>query len=188
MLSDSHSSHKYGAKDEMQYYVRYVDDFGNIDAVDGHILTALQHDARITNRDLADAVGLSPSACLARTRTLRERGVIAGFRAELDLAQLGRPLQALVAIRLNQHARKLLDRFVTDLLALEETISLFHLTGEADYLLHVAVADPEHLRDVVLDRLTIRPEVAQVTTSLMFEHHRARPQPLPRRARGRKLR
>lgn len=155
-------------------------EFEEIDAVDQRILGVLQDDARITNRDLAERVGLSASACLARVRALRERGIITGFAAELDLARLGRPLQALVAIRLHTHARSLLDRFVEDLVALEETISLFHLTGEADYLLHVAVADPEHLRDVVLDRLTIRPEVAQVTTSLMFEHHRSRQQPLSR--------
>jgi DNA-binding Lrp family transcriptional regulator len=160
-------------------------DFDYIDAVDQRILGVLQDDARITNRDLAERVGLSPSASLARMRGLRERGIITGFAAELDLSRLGRPLQALVAIRLHTHARELLDKFVADLVALEETISLFHLTGEADYLLHVAVADPEHLRDVVLDRLTIRPEVAQVTTSLMFEHHRSKPQPLRRRGTGR---
>jgi DNA-binding Lrp family transcriptional regulator len=160
-----------------------MNDFDEIDAVDQLILGVLQDDARITNRDLAQRVGLSPSASLARVRGLRERGIITGFAAELDLARLGRPLQALVAIRLHTHARALLDRFVEDLVELEETISVFHLTGEADYLLHVAVADPEHLRDVVLDRLTIRPEVAQVTTSLMFEHHRSRPQPLRRSAR-----
>ncbi len=166
----------------MRYDVRQMMDSEEIDAVDQRILAVLQDDARITNRDLAARVGLSPSASLARMRGLRERGIITGFAAELDLGRLGRPLQALVAIRLNNHARELLDRFVEDLVALEETISLFHLTGEADYLLHVAVADPDHLRDVVLDKLTLRPEVAQVTTSLMFEHHRSRPQPLGRRA------
>lgn len=144
------------------------------DAVDRHIIAVLQDDARITNRELADRVALSPSACLARVRALRERGVIMGFAAELDLALLGRPLQALVAIRLNTHDRPVLDRFVSDLVALEETLSLFHLSGEADYLLHVAVGTPDQLRDVVLDQLTVRPEVAQVTTSLMFEHHRSK--------------
>lgn len=169
----------------MRYNVRQMDAFEEIDAVDQRILGVLQDDARITNRDLADRVGLSASACLARVRGLRERGIITGFAAELDLARLGRPLQALVAIRLHTHARGLLDTFVADLVALEETIGLFHLTGEADYLLHVAVADPEHLRDVVLDHLTVRDEVAQVTTSLMFEHHRSRPQPLRANARRR---
>ena len=161
-----------------RYDVRQMPDSNEIDAVDRRILAVLQDDARITNRDLASRVGLSPSASLARMRGLRERGIITGYAAELDLARLGRPIQALVAIRLNTHARDVLDRFVADMVALEETLSLFHLTGEADYLLHVAVSDPEQLRDVVLDRLTIRPEVAQVTTSLMFEHHRSRPQPL----------
>lgn len=160
-----------------------MDEINAIDAVDERILAVLQDDARITNRDLAARVGLSPSACLARVRGLRERGIITGFAAELDLARLGRPLQALVSIRLHTHARELLDRFVEDLVALEETLDLFHVTGESDYLLHVAVANTEHLRDVVLDHLTVRPEVAQVTTSIMFEHHRSRPQPLAGRAR-----
>ncbi|MEO6867963.1 MAG: Lrp/AsnC family transcriptional regulator [Gaiellales bacterium] len=155
-------------------------EYPEIDAIDKRILAVLQDDARITNRDLAARVGLSPSASLARMKGLRERGIITGFAAELDLARLGRPLQALIAIRLNSHERTELDRFVEDLVALEETLSVFHLSGEADYLLHVAVADPTHLRDVVLDQLTIRPEVAQVTTSLMFEHHRSQPQPLQR--------
>lgn len=159
-----------------------MDEYEPIDAVDQQIIAVLQDDARITNRELAARVGLSPSASLVRVRTLRERGIITGFAAELDLARLGRPLQALIAIRLHTHSRSLLDNFVEELVDLEETISLFHLTGEADYLLHVAVADTEQLRDVVLDRLTIRPEVAQVTTSLMFEHHRSRARPL--RLRG----
>lgn len=143
-----------------------------LDAVDRRLLALLQHDARMTNRELADTVGLSPSACLVRVRSLRERGIISRFTAELDLAILGRPLQALVSIRLARHARKVLDRLVEDLANLEETLSVFHLSGEADYMLHLAVRDPEHLRDVVLDKLTSRPEVAQVTTSLVFEHHR----------------
>lgn len=168
----------------MRYDVRQMIEFDDIDAVDRRILDQLQDDARITNRELALRVGLSPSASLARVRALRERGIITGFAAELDLARLGRPLQALIAIRMHTHERQMLDRFVADMVELEATLSVFHLTGEADYLLHVAVADPDQLRDVVLDRLTSRPEVAQVTTSLMFEHHRSRPQPLGRRAGG----
>ena len=143
-----------------------------LDAIDRRILALLQNDARMTNRELADTVGLSPSACLVRVRTLRERGIISRFTAELDLAKLGRPLQALVSIRLARHARPILDKLVDDLANLDETLSVFHLSGEADYMLHLAVRDPEHLRDVVLDKLTSRPEVAQVTTSLVFEHHR----------------
>ena len=154
------------------------------DAVDWQILEVLQDDARITNRELADRVGLSASASLARVKSLRERGVIVGYAAELDLARIGRSLQAIVAIRLNSHNRETIARFVADMVALDETLDLFHVTGDSDYLLHLAVSDPEHLRNVVLDALTIRPEVAQVTTSLVFEHHRSRavkPTPVRRR-------
>lgn len=147
-------------------------DIAALDSIDRQLLALLQNDARTTNRELADRVGLSPSACLVRVRALRERGIISRFAAELDLAALGRPLQALVSISLARHARAVLDRLVDDLAALDETISVFHLSGDADYLLHLAVRDPEHLRDVVLDKLTSRPEVAQVNTSLVFEHHR----------------
>lgn len=147
-------------------------DMSQLDAVDRRILEILQDDARITNRALADRVGLSPSACLARVKALRERGVIRRYAAELDLSVLGRPLQALVAIRLVTHDRSVLDRIVADLVALPETVSLFHLTGEADYLLHVAVSDPDHLRDLVLDELTSRREIGNVNTSLVFQHHR----------------
>lgn len=140
------------------------------DAVDWHILGILQNDARISNRALADAVGLSASACLARVRALRARGVIRGFSADIDYSLIGRPLQALIAIKLASHARGVLDRFVDDLRALPDTIGVFHLSGAEDYLLHVAVANPETLRDFVLDRLTMRSEVAQVQTSLVFQH------------------
>lgn len=156
------------------------------DAVDWHILGVLQHDARISNRALADAIGLSPSACLARVRALQERGVIRGFGAEIDYALIGRPLQALIAIKLDTHARGVLDRFVDDLKSLPDTIGLFHLSGAEDYLLHVAVADPETLRDFVLDRLTVRKEVAHVQTSLVFQHYagtRIGPQHVTRRRR-----
>jgi DNA-binding Lrp family transcriptional regulator len=150
-----------------------MDTIPEFDAVDRRLIALLQHDARMPNRALAEAVRLSPSACLARVRTLRERGVLTGYRAEVDLPSLGRPLQALVAIRMASHDRPLLDALVRDLMALPETLSVFHISGAEDYLLHVAVADAGALRDFVLDRLTSRPEIAQVQTSLVFEHARS---------------
>lgn len=148
-------------------------DIPEFDSVDKAIIAGLQNDARISNRDLAAQVRLSPSACLARVRLLRERGVLVGFRAEVDLRRIGRPLQALVAIRMRTHDRKVLDTFMSDVLALPETTDLFHLSGAEDYMLHVAVKDSDHLRDFVLDRLTVRPDIAQVQTSLVFQHSRS---------------
>jgi DNA-binding Lrp family transcriptional regulator len=77
-----------------------------LDDVDRRLLELLAADARISNARLAAAVGVAPSTALARVRALRSRGVIRGFHAEVDLAALGRPLQALVAIRLSVHSRE----------------------------------------------------------------------------------
>ncbi|MGH2885157.1 MAG: Lrp/AsnC family transcriptional regulator, partial [Solirubrobacteraceae bacterium] len=74
-----------------------------VDAIDHAMLELLARDARITNQRLAQRVGIAPSTALARLRSLRERGVIRGFHAEVDLAALGRPLQALIAVRLAVH-------------------------------------------------------------------------------------
>src|SRR5215469_13948897 len=83
----------------------------SVDAIDRAILELVTADARITNQRLAEQVGIAPSTALARLRALRERGVIRGFRAEVDLAALGRPLQALIAVRLAVHARDQIDAF-----------------------------------------------------------------------------
>src|SRR4051794_9983953 len=74
-----------------------------LDDTDRAILEALSANARLPNARLADQVGLAPSTCLARVRSLRERGILLGFHAEIDLAALGRPLQAMVAVRLAVH-------------------------------------------------------------------------------------
>src|SRR5206468_1072605 len=77
------------------------------------ILEALAADARISNQRIAERVGIAPSTSLARLRALRERGVIRGYHAEVNLAALGRPLQALIAVRLAVHAREQIDAFTS---------------------------------------------------------------------------
>src|SRR3954452_10400570 len=82
-----------------------------LDGVDRAILGAVSQDARITNQRLAERVGVAPSTALARLRSLRARGVVRGFHAEVDLSALGRPLQAMIAVRLAVHAREEIDAF-----------------------------------------------------------------------------
>jgi DNA-binding Lrp family transcriptional regulator len=140
------------------------------DRTDRLILEALQENARTSYKQLATLTGAAPSTCLERVRSLRARGVIRGFRAEIDLRPLGRKLEALIAIRFRAHARPLVDPFVEYVLALPETLGLFNLAGPDDYLLHVAVADTAQLRTFVLDRLGNRSEIAHLQTSLVYEH------------------
>ena len=143
-----------------------------VDAVDRRLLELLAGDARMTNQALADAAGVAPSTALSRLRALRERGVIRGFHAEVDLAALGRPLQALVAVRLAVHAREQIDSFTGTVRDLPGVLMVFHLAGATDYLVWVAVADAQALREFVVDHLATHPAVAHAETSLIYEHRR----------------
>ena len=143
-----------------------------IDDVDRAILGLLAEDARVTNQRLADHVGVAPSTALARLRALREHGVIRGFHAEVDLAALGRPLQALIAVRLAVHAREQIDAFTDAVRRLPGVLMVFHLTGVTDYLVWVAAADAQDLREFVVDHLATHPSVSHAETSLIYEHRR----------------
>jgi DNA-binding Lrp family transcriptional regulator len=143
-----------------------------LDDVDRAILEALSENARIPNARLAERVGLAPSTSLARVRALRESGVLLGFHAEVDLAALGRPLQAMVAIRLAVHAREQIEDFTATVRALPGVLSVFHMTGVTDYLVWVAAADTQDLREFVVDHLATNPAVAHAETSLIYEHQR----------------
>ncbi|GGJ97309.1 hypothetical protein GCM10010123_29140 [Pilimelia anulata] len=146
-----------------------------LDALDRALVRLLVADARTPNAALAAALGIAPSTCLARVRALRERGVLRGYHAEVDLASLGRPLQAMVAVRLARHERGQVARFRSRAQSLPGVLALYHVTGRTDYLLHVAVADADALRDFVTDALLGEPDVAHAETSLIFEHLRGAP-------------
>ena len=95
--------------------------------------------------------------------------MIKGFRAELDLARLGRHEQAIIGVRVRPHSRELADALVADCLAMPEVLRVMHVAGPDDFLVHVAVTDTGALRDFVLDQLTARREVAAVQTYLIFD-------------------
>jgi DNA-binding Lrp family transcriptional regulator len=146
----------------------------DLDELDTAILRELQMDARRTNRDVAAAVGVSASTALERTRSLRERGVIRGAVLDLNLAAVGRGVQALIAIRIRPPSRRNIEGFRNWIAQLPETIGVFVVSGAEDFLVHVAVRDNQDLYAFVIDRLTERPEVADVRTSVVYEHlHKA---------------
>lgn len=144
----------------------------SVDAIDRAMLELLAQDARITNQRLAEGVGIAPSTALTRLRGLRRRGVIRGFHAEVDLAALGQPLQALIAVRLTVHAREQIEAFTEAVRQLPGVLMVFHLTGVTDYLVWVAATDAQDLREFVVDHLATHPSVSHAETSLIYEHHR----------------
>jgi DNA-binding Lrp family transcriptional regulator len=148
--------------------------FAPLNRIDRELVIALQKNARASNKELAELVGLAPSTCLERLRRLRARGVLRGFHADVDLDLLGRRTQAMLAVRLRAHDRELIASFYDHAINLPESVAVMHVSGVNDYLLHVAVRDTEHLRILVLDQITARPEVEHVETQLIFEHVRKR--------------
>lgn len=143
-----------------------------LDRIDFAILRELRQNARLPNKTLAERVGVAASTAPERVRRLRESGAITGFHAEIAPAAVGIGLQAMISVRLTRHARADLDAFHTYLLTLREVLAFYHVAGANDYVLHVAVANSDHLRDFALDAFSTRAEVAHIETSLIFTFRR----------------
>lgn len=143
-----------------------------LDALDIAILRLLQSNARMSNRDVATAVGVSPTTSLDRMRRLRTRGVIRGTTLDVDLAAIGRGVQALIAVRIRPPSREVIESFRDWVSGLEQTLGVFVTAGNEDFIIHVAVRDNDDLYAFVIDRLTERREVADVRTSVVYQHIR----------------
>ncbi len=143
-----------------------------LDDTDRRIIRLLQANARATNRDIAADLGVAPSTSIERVRSLQARGVITGYRAEVDLAAIGRAAQALIAVRIRPPSRTNIEGFRLWVSQLPETVGVFITSGAQDFLIHIAVPDIDGLYAFVIDRLTAREEVADVTTSVVYDHLR----------------
>lgn len=136
------------------------------------LVAELQRDARQTNRSLAKKAGLAPSTTLNRVRDLEQRGVLKGYHAHVDLAALGRSLQAMVFVRLQPKSDDVIDGFLDHMWGLPETIAVHLITGVEDAIIHLAVADAESLQRVIINEISSFPGVFDERTSLLFEHRR----------------
>ncbi len=144
----------------------------DLDSTDQRLIGLLQADARATMKALAEQLGIASSTCLERIRNLQSRKVIRGFHAEVDLALTGRQLQAIVSVRIMPKSQELLERFFDHVWSLPETVSVTLLSGTDDVQVHVAVADSEQLRRVVINDIANYPGVVDERTALIFEHRR----------------
>ncbi|GAA1747826.1 Lrp/AsnC family transcriptional regulator [Nostocoides vanveenii] len=149
-----------------------------LDDVDQALLAALIADARLANNRLAARAGVAASTALLRVRALIDRGVIRGFHADVDPERVGRPVQAIVAVRLRAHDRRHIDAFTSTVPRLPEVMQSFHVAGDDDYLLHVALPSASALREWILDRVTTHPAVAHSRTTLIFGHDTGHTGPL----------
>jgi Lrp/AsnC family leucine-responsive transcriptional regulator len=112
-----------------------------LDALDSRILAALQEDGRLSNVDLAERVGLSPSPCLRRVKRLEEKGYIAGYKARVDRRRLGLGMTIFVGVKVDGHRDANASAFQDAMRTLPEVVACHMVSGEADFLLEVVVAD-----------------------------------------------
>ncbi len=129
-----------------------------LDDTDRKIIRALQENARLSNKELAARVHLAPSSCLERARRLKDSGVLAAFETRIDPAAIGISLQAMISAKLRSHTPENREAFRRQALAREEVVAFFHVTGARDFILHVAVRDAEHLRQLIVEHLSASTE------------------------------
>ncbi|MGQ0655733.1 MAG: Lrp/AsnC family transcriptional regulator [Betaproteobacteria bacterium] len=140
-----------------------------MDAIDLRILERLQQDARISNADLARAVNLSPSPCLARVRALEAGGTIASYVTLLDAKKLGLTVSVLVQVTLEKQVEPALEAFEKAVRTRPEVMECYLMTGDADYLLRVLVADVPAFERFILDFLSRVPGVGNIKSSFALK-------------------
>ena len=140
-----------------------------IDRYDRLILQLLQQDGRISNQELADKIGLSPSPCLRRVRALEEAGLIVGYQVLLDAKKLGLSLMALIHISMDQHTPERFNAFEAQIGEIPEVLECLLITGQsADYQLKVVVKDMDAYQELLLNRITRIPGATGVHSSFVL--------------------
>jgi Lrp/AsnC family leucine-responsive transcriptional regulator len=140
-----------------------------LDRFDRAILAVLQQDGRISNQDLAERIGLSPSPCLRRVRALEESGLITGYRAVLDPKALGLTLMALIHISMDKHTPERFANFEARIEEIPNIVECLLITGQqADYQLKAVVEDMDAYQALLLNRITRIEGVSGVHSSFVM--------------------
>lgn len=139
-----------------------------LDNMDKAILKELQEDSSISNLDLSKKIGLSPSACLARTKNLVETGIIKKFAMIVDEKKLGMEVLAFVLVNLSPLNRETIHSFLEDVNKFPQIQECYTLTGSHDYLLKIVAKDMETYRDFIIDSLMQNTAISSVETSMVM--------------------
>ena len=140
-----------------------------LDKITNRILRILTKDGRISNADLADKVGLSPSACLRRVQKLEQSGIIKGYKAELDYAALGKTFTAYIGIGLSDHSRVSQQIFEDAVQNAPEIVECHNITGSFEYLLRVETDDLKAYKLFHRDVLGTIPHLNSITTFVVLD-------------------
>ena len=143
-----------------------------IDEIDRQILELVQADGRRSNKELAAAVGVSPSTMVNRLRNLEASGAIRGYHADVDPVALGREVQAMVMVSLQPKSPVAVAEFEAAIWRLEQSVAVSLMTGEFDVWVHLSDRSMAALAETVLSRVASAPNVVSERTSIVFEHRR----------------
>jgi Lrp/AsnC family transcriptional regulator, leucine-responsive regulatory protein len=135
------------------------------DAVDRAIVARLQRDGRIANVDLADAISLSPSACLRRVKALEARGIIAGYRAEVSRQRAGLGLTVFIGLKVEGHSQETSSRIEQTLLAIPAIVACYLVSGSHDFLVEAAVPDLASYEQLLLGQILTIPSVVEAQST-----------------------
>lgn len=140
-----------------------------LDAIDRRIIETLQADGRLSNVDLAERVGLSPSPCLRRVKRLEREGYIEAYRAMLQRRRIGLGLTVFVGVKIESHANDRAEAFQEAIIAMPEIIACHLVAGEVDYLLEVVVPDLEHYQRYLVGKLLNLSIIREVRSNIAIQ-------------------
>lgn len=140
-----------------------------LDAIDLRILHEMQHDAKMTNTELARRVRLSPSPCLTRVRTLKQRGVISRYVALLDALKVGMNVSVFIWVSLEKQVESALESFEKAMSRHPEVMECYLMTGDSDYLIRVVVEDVQALERFIVQQLSKIPGIANIRSSFALK-------------------
>ena len=141
----------------------------DLDAIDKRILSVLQTDGRISNQDLADQIGLSPSPCLRRVKDLESRGIVQRYVALVDPIAVGQGLQAVVEVRLDRQTGDSVARFEKEILKYPQVLECDLMAGDWDYVLRVVARDLDEFREFCVNRLARIAGVGNVKSNISMK-------------------
>jgi len=141
----------------------------NVDAIDLKILKHLQDNARLSNQELADLVNLSASACHRRVKILESNGVIEKYQAKINYEKLGIKIEAIVEIKLAQLTENDHNFFLSQIKNFDEVINAYIITGESNYVLHVATKDLSSFSHFVINTLNKIKGVVSINSKIILQ-------------------
>ncbi|MGD0846330.1 Lrp/AsnC family transcriptional regulator [Bradyrhizobium sp.] len=141
----------------------------DLDGVDRRIIAELQADGRLSNVELADKIGLSPSPCLRRVRRLERDGYIEGYRAALRRDRIGLGFSVFLGVKIDGHTNERALQFEKSVVAMPEIVACHLVSGEADYFLEVVVPDLADYQRFLVDKLLNMPIVREVRSNIAIQ-------------------